>query len=67
MDKNCPNCGVRLEKDDPFCPNCGAKVKSSKRKYLIVIFIIVIVLIGLVTFSFLNNQDGFGEGFMMEY
>ncbi len=55
MDKNCPNCGVRLQKEAPFCPNCGVKLKSSKKKYLIII-LILILLVGLITFSFLNNQ-----------
>lgn len=55
MDEYCPKCNAKL-KEAQFCPNCGAKVKSSKRKYLIIIFVIAIVLIGLLTFSFLNNQ-----------
>ena len=55
MDKNCPNCGVRLEKEAPFCPNCGAKLKSSKKKYIIIILILILIA-SLITCYFVSNQ-----------
>ena len=44
MDEFCQKCGTKLKKEAQFCPNCGAKVKPSKKKYLILIFIVVIIL-----------------------
>ena len=56
MDEFCQKCGTKLKKEAQFCPNCGAKVKSSKKKYLILIFIVILIVAGFITFSFLNNQ-----------
>lgn len=56
MDEFCQKCGTKLKKEAQFCPNCGAKVKSSKKKYFILIFIVLIIVVGIFTFSFVNNQ-----------
>lgn len=47
MDECCPNCGVKLKKEAQFCPNCGVKLKTSKRKYLILIFVVAVILGGV--------------------
>lgn len=56
MDEFCQKCGTKLKNEAQFCPNCGEKVKSSKRKYLILIFLIVIMLACMISFSLVNNQ-----------
>lgn len=56
MDEFCQKCGTKLKEEAQFCPNCGMKVKSSNRKYFILIFVIVIILACIIAFSFVSNQ-----------
>ena len=56
MTRYCPECGEKLKEDAVFCPNCGAKAKTTHRKFLIPILIIIIALAIFLTSTIFLNQ-----------
>jgi len=58
MSDYCPNCGEKLKEDALFCANCGEKV-SKKHNFLnkyVILAIVLIVIIAVVSTTFLFNQ-----------
>ena len=52
----CKNCGYTLDGDEKFCPNCGSTIRKKRKKWILLLPLLIIVLGVFLGAGYVRNE-----------